>query len=135
MRVYAFQLFMLLFISACTTQHVEINIHKSGEVETTTTSPQPKLQVNNVTDTPKPDLKIVEKKVPVILTNSCPKFIMPNLIPTPPVPKDIITKREMLDEELIGILTEYAYELRKNAIENQATLRASYKQYSDSCKK
>lgn len=136
MRLYAFQFLVFVALAGCTTQNVEINIHHDGEV--VTTSPQSPKQnsgsVAQVEDDFGVQLREASRKTEKP-TGWCPRFVPPALQPTPAVPKDIQNKKQMTDEELISVLTEYARELRKVSLENHNAMNAAYKRYMESCKK
>lgn len=132
MRMYVLHFIVFVGLAGCTSQHVEINIHRNGEVDQTTspTTKQSLVPVDDFTPQFQEAARKTEKP-----TGWCPRFTPPTLSPTPSIPKDIQSKKEMTDAELIAVLTEYARELRKASLENQNAVNAAYKRYVDSCKK
>lgn len=132
MRLHALHFIVFVVLAGCTTQHVEINIHPNGEVTKTTSSSlkQDPVPVKQTEDYSVSHVRRTEKP-----TGWCPMFTPPALSPTPMVPKDIQSKKQMTDEELIAVLTEYARELRKSSLENHNIISSAYKRYVESCKK
>ncbi len=65
----------------------------------------------------------------------CKKFVLPQIIPPQPIPKDIQEKHKMPDDELIKLLTEYARTLRITSITNAENIKRAYAAYIKSCKK
>lgn len=131
---------LILFIglTSCTTQRIEIKINKNSDSEPTTeyvskSEPLANLNTEAIEDI-ETNIQGMRYKIEKSIID-CPKFELPSLASIPTIPKDIQNKKRMSDEELITILTEYARQLRKVSIENQAAIQAKYKQYIEMCKK
>ena len=154
---------LLIGLTACATQLVEIRISKNTENESSNIEPikkefksEPSLKSEpptlltpnaksetrtEIKNELENDIKANVKSIRQLNSknekpiHNCPKFELPVVIPTPPIPQDIQNKKAMSDEELIVLLTEYARQLRKISLENQAAIRTKMKQYNEMCKK
>lgn len=144
---------LVLGLTACTHQQVEININRPGEYPITANktvngekqaidvvadkNSEIRVRVNgNSTEGDKPPGQTQPvTKVDKAQVDSCPKYTPPKFKPTPSVPVEIDQRKKMTDEKVIMLLTEYARDLRKTSIQNQTLFEMSYGEYLDSCKK
>lgn len=129
MRLNCLHVLTMVSLTACTTQNIEINIHKDREVANYHYS-EPNM--NNDKTISIEQISPVVKEIP---QGWCPRFEAPDLGSVPSLPKKIANKEPMSEAEVIEVLTDYAYELRKKAAEDRRQLQHAYSKYLENCKK
>lgn len=99
-------MFIFVLLTSCTTNHyIEVNL----------TQP------------------IVNQETQV--KESCNKFLLPEINELPPIPKEILMKKNMSDKELILLLTDYLVAIRGSHKESITLINKAYEDYLKLCKK
>lgn len=122
-------LISLVFLSACTNQNIlELRLPNGVSGDTgISVSSRTERYIGSIDSKIKEEVK--ENKV------VCSKFELPELLPLPPIPKEILNKTKLTEEQVIDVLADHILTLRNQVNQTRTDVITSYNEYLRSCQK